>query len=276
MIRTILFILAVFLLASCEKTVILDLQQMQPKVVIEGVVTNQPGYQYVKVSRSVNFYQTGSAPRVTDAMVFVDDKDGNRTYYLHNPRNHADSMGYYLPAEDFAGQIGSIYKLVVEVDDVSYEAEDALLPVTRMDSVKYQVNVHEQDDPKGPGQFYELLMYAKEPQETHDYYLFKFFRNDSLTQYSPTDIYFSDDKILGEEIKGIPSPVFYSIGDKAQVEMHSLSRTGFVYYSDLEKLLNNDGGMFSPPAATPRTNLSNGALGFFRVSAVDVANLRIE
>lgn len=51
--------------------------------------------------------------------------------------------------------------------------------------------------------------------------------------------------------------------------MFSLTRKAFIFYSDLSNLLNNDGGMFSPPPANPRNNLSNGALGYFQVSAMD-------
>lgn len=260
---------------SCEKTVFLDLDQTPAKIVIEGLVTNQPGYQFVKVTRTVNFYESGATPRITDAIVMVEDDQGNEFLYTHNPNNHPDSVGYYLPKVPFVGETGRTYYLTVDVSGELYEASDKLYNVTSIDSLEYQVNTDEEDDPKEDGKFYEVLMYAREPQETDDYYLFKFFRNDSLVLYNPSDIYFSDDKTLGEEINGIPSPVFYAEGDTARVEIYSLSRTGYVFYNDLFNLINNDGGMFSPPPANSRTNLSNGALGFFQVSAVNISGIRI-
>lgn len=274
--RLFLFVLGMVVLASCEKTVLLDLEQMPSRVVIQGIVTNKLGYQYVKVSRSVNFYESGTTPRVTDALVSVQDDQGQTFDFVHNPGSHPDSMGYYFPAAPFAGEIGHTYKLMVIVEDQLYEAEDRLFAVTTMDSIKYQINHKEQRDPMRDGRYFELLMYAKEPRETRDYYLFKFFRNDTLSLHHSTDIYFTDDKTLGEEINGIQSPVYYAKGDTARVEIYSLSRTGYVYFNDLYNLLNNDGGMFSPPAANPRTNISNGGLGFFQVSAVDVAGIKIE
>lgn len=261
---------------SCEKTVMLDLDQMPPKVVIQGVVTNQPNYQFVKVSMSAGFYENGPTPRITDATVVVEDGDGVQYNFVHNPNNHPDSAGYYLPAIPFVGVIGQTYTLTVTVDGDDYQATDEMFPVTSIDSLEYQINPDEKDDPKEKRKFYEVLMYAKEPKTSEDYYLFKFYRNDSLKVYDPTDIYFADDKTLGEEINGVPSPVFYEPGDSARVEMYSLSRIGFVFYSDLFNLINNDGGMFSPPPANSRTNLSNGALGFFQVSAVNIAGIKIE
>ena len=100
--------------------------------------------------------------------------------------------------------------------------------------------------------------------------------NDSLLVDSPSDIYFSDDKTLGEEINGVPSPVYFAPGDSARIEMYSISRNGYVFYFDLVNLLNNDGGMFSPPPANCRTNLSNGALGFFQVGAINISGIRIK
>lgn len=273
--KYIILIFTALVFWSCEKTVFLDLDQTPSKIVIEGLVTNQPGYQFVKVTRTVDFYESGETPRITDATVLVEDDLGNEFLYTHNPNNHPDSAGYYLPVTPFVGETGRTYYLTVDVNGEQYEASDKLYDVTSIDSLEYRVNIDEEDDPKEDGKFYEVLMYAKEPQETDDYYLFKFFRNDSLVLYNPSDIYFSDDKTLGEEINGIPSPVFYALGDSARVEMYSLSRTGYVFYNDLFNLINNDGGMFSPPPANSRTNLSNGALGFFQVSSVNISGLRI-
>ena len=272
---SILILFSTVVFYSCDKPVVLDLDQMPPRVVIEGLVSDQPNYQFVKVSRTVDFYEEGKTPRVSDAIVFVSDDLGNEFSFVHNPHNHADSAGYYLPSVPFVGEPGRTYHLSVTVDGDLYEAEDKMYRITEIDSLQYRINEEEMDDPNEEGKFYELLLYAKEPQETSDYYLFKFFRNDSLKIDNPTAIYFADDKVLGEEINGVPSPVYYAPGDSARVEMFSLSRVGYVFYSDLFNLLNNDGGMFSPPPANSRTNLSKGALGFFQVSAITIAGIRI-
>lgn len=274
--KILVIIFSAFIFLSCDKAVVLDLEQMPSQVVIEGLVTNQPKYQFVKVSRTAGFYESGETPRVTDATVVIADDLGSQINYVHNPNNNPDSSGYYLPAVPFVGSVGRTYTLTVVVDGESYTAADKLFNVTSIDSLTYQINFDEEEDPKEEGKFYEVLMFAKEPQETDDYYLFKFYRNDSLKIYEPSDIYFADDKTLGEEINGVPSPVFFAQEDSARVEMYSLSRNGFVFYSDLFNLLNNDGGMFSPPPANSRTNLSNGALGFFQASAVYISGIRIK
>ena len=269
-------LMIVVALTACEKTVYLDLDQNDSRIIIEGQVTNKPGYQYVKISRSVGFYETGESPRVEDAIVIVSDDSGNEYEFVHNPGGDADSSGFYLPLNAFQGQIGRTYKLSAAVDGQMYEAEDKMFSVTTIDSLAFRVNEDEAEDPKDGNKFYEVLIYAVEPQGTTDYYLFKFYRNDSLKVYNDTDIYYADDEVLGEQIDGVPSPIYYEPGDTARVEAYSLSRNGFVFYNDLQTLLTSDGGLFSQPPSNSRTNLSNGALGYFQASAMDMKDIIIK
>lgn len=257
------------LVAACDEPTQLDLRQTPPKIVIEGQVTNKPGYQHVKISWSTGFYQSGRTPRVEDATVTVTDNNGALFTFIHNPRNHPDSAGIYLPEVPFTGKVGDTYTLHVTAQGEMYTAVDKMLAVSPVDSLGFQINEDQQDDPHEPGKIYELLLYAHEPRNEDNYYLFRYYRNDSLIHFNPTDIYFSDDTMLAEEINGVPSPVYYGADDTARLELYSLSRQGYVFYNDLSVLLTNDGGgMFGPIPAPPRTNLSNDALGFFQVSAL--------
>lgn len=266
-----------FTLFACEKSIVIDSRETTGSVVIEGLITNQVDKQYVKVSRTVSFYESGATPRITNAIVTVADDLGNEMPFIHNPTGEEATAGYYYPSGNFVGEIGQTYTLRVTIGSEVYEAQDELLYVTTIDSLSYRVNEDEKDDPKIAGKYYELLAYMKEPQETTDYYLFKFYRNDSVTYYlKNSDIYFTNDVGITEDIDGIPSPVYYGANDTAKMEIYSLTRNAFLFYNDLFNLINSDGGMISPPPANPRGNVSNGALGFFRASAVNSASTVIE
>lgn len=272
---TYIFICVLFL--SCEEPFQLDLKQSPTKVVIEGLVTDRPEMQSIKVTRSTDFYGTGQTPRVTNAGVSVTDDLGSVVNFVHNPRNHPDSSGIYVPEVSFAGSIGRTYTLKVSFEGEVYEAEDELVSIIPIDSLTIEIDKEEQANPEEKGEFYEVLMFAREPQDVDNFYLFKFYKNDTLSYFFDTDIYYSDDELLAEKIDGVPAPVYYSLNDLARVEVFSLSRKGFLYYDDLWSLLNNDaGGMFGPIPSSPRTNLSNGALGFFQVSAVSSEEINVE
>jgi hypothetical protein len=262
---------------SCDAPFQLDLQQAPEKVIIEGLVTNVEAKQSVKVTRSTDFYSSGETPRITDAVVTVTDDEGNTFDFIHNPRNHVDSAGVYVPVTPFAGVIGRTYTLTVQAEGETFQATDEMFDVIPVDSITFEPDEDEIEDPEIEGRFYEVLLFAKEPQDVKNFYLFHFYRYDSLTFQNETDIYYSDDELLAENIDGVPGPIYYAKGDVAKIEIFSMSRVGFVYYNDLSSLLNGDsGGMFGPIPSSPRTNLSNGALGFFQVSAVNIAEKNLD
>ena len=263
-------------LSSCEKTVELDINQTPQKVVIEGLVTDVADHNYVKVSKTSNFYSTGNTPRVTDATVMVEDSEGNIFNFVHYTGENEDSLGLYFPEVPFEGVAGRTYTLSVTTEGETYTAQDELLRIVPMDKLEYRINDEEQEDPEDPGRFFEVLLFVQEPKETKDYYLFKCFRNGVLEYANENDIYYSDDELIGENIDGVPLPVFYAKDDLAKVEVYSLTRDAFVYYRDLQKLLTNDGGLFGTPPANPRSNVSGGALGFFQVSAIASGEINIE
>lgn len=260
---------------SCEETINIDTSSTDSKVVIEGLVTNVAGGSYVKLSRSRNFYDNGQTNRISNAQVTVNSSTGEQIVFVHNPSGGTDSLGYYFPNPNFSGSVGTSYTLTVEVDGQTYSATDELLPVTTIDSLSVEIDPDQFEDPEEPGEYYAVFMYAKEPQDRVDYYLFKFYKNGELVLDWPTDVYVFDDETLGESIDHVEIAEYYKEGDVVKTEIYSLSREGFIYYSDLATLLNNDGGMFSPPPANPRSNLSNGAMGYFQASAVDAMEITV-
>lgn len=249
-------------LFSCEETIKLDLKQADQKIVIEGLVTNRSNDHFVRISRTRGFYEQGGVQAVSDATVTVSDDAGN-VYAFNEPQD-----GYYVPANLFTGVIGRTYTLRVVIDGQTYESQDKLLRVAEVDSVKSALADDPGEERVDKGHLYDLLLYFKEPKDARDYYLFKFYRNDSLIYTQRNDVYIISDEILGENISGFPSPVYFAENDKAIMEMYSLSRNAYLYYSDLTNLLFSDGGLFGPVPSNPRTNISNGALGLFQASAV--------
>ncbi len=267
------FTLAIF--SACEETVIIEQGELDERVVIEGLITDQQNH-YVKLTRTRSFYATGAAEAIENAVVSVSDNIGNNHVFVHNPMNNPSENGFYYPVNSFQGQIGAVYALDVQVDGELYTAQEELLPVTTIDSLTVFVDEDELDDPEEEGRFLGVLFYAQEPQDRKDQYLFKFYRDGEIVKDFPTDIYFSDDALLGEAIDDLEIAGYYAEGEVVTVEMYSLTQEAFIFYSDLFNLLTNDGGMFSPPPANPRTNLSNGALGYFQVSALSSQDKLIE
>ncbi len=273
--RYIIAVLLGGLVVACDSPFDLNIEQTPAKVVIEGLITNESKRHYVRVSTTKEYGKSGASPIVNDAIVTVVDDQGNEFDFIHNDTGESDLDGYYFPATAFAGQIGNIYTMTVQLDGSTYTASDELLRVTAVDSLSVEVNedIRDLDPANLPhnidfDEFYSIFFFAKEPQDTKDFYLFKFYKNGELVKDSETDIYFAEDTFVGENIYDIEGAGLYALEDTATVEFYSLTRAGFVYYTDMFNVLNNDGGMFGAVPSNPRTNITGGALGYFQTSAV--------
>jgi hypothetical protein len=229
----------------------------------------------VRITRSVDFSGNDGGD-VANAIVVVSDNQGNVFNYTHNPEGYDSLQGYYFSDQKFAGEEFAIYQLNVTVDNLSFSASDTLRPITAIDSLSIQLDDDAVEDPENEGKIYQIILYAKEPQESVDFYYFKFYRDGLIDTDGDRNVYIFDDKVLGSSLDGLPSPILFREGEVASVEIYSLTRKQFVYFTDLANILNSDGGMFSPPPANPRSNISGGALGLFQVSGISRSSILID
>ena len=269
----ILGIIVVTSFSSCEEVINIEVEQAPSQLVIDGLVTDEDTIHVVHISLSAGF--DGTVPvEVKNAIVEVSDNLGNVYNYTHNPEGYDSLAGYYYSDQKYVGVENGIYQLDVTVGNESFTAVDTLRGVTAIDSLSIRIDEQAVNDSENDGKIYQVLLYGQEPQETIDFYYFKFYR-DSLLEVD-NNIYVFDDKVLGSSLDGLPSPILFREGELAGVEIYGITRVQFVYLSDLANILNNDGGMFSPPPANPRSNISGGALGFFQVSGLNRASILIE
>ena len=267
--NTILLALFALVLFSCEKTIELDLEQTQEATIIEGLITDQAGKQYIRISRSTGFYDNGQNPAVSGATVTVEDNEGNSYAFVEQ------APGYYVPEIPFAGKVGSIYSMTAKVGENLYTASETMHYVPPFDSLSIRLDPAEQADPEDEGRFYEVLVYIKEPQATVDYYLAKFYRNDTIQNWDGEWAFAYDDLLLTEDIDNLPAPFYYAKDDLAKVEMYAVTHECYKYYLDLNENINSDGGMFSGQPANLRTNIEGGAIGYFQVSGLADAEIRV-
>ncbi len=254
--------LSLFLLMmSCEEPITIETDQAPSQIIIEGLITNEMKRHSVKVSRTTDFYATGSTPRVIGATVTVSDNFNNVIEF------NDIGNGEYQPDQAFEGIVGNIYDLMVEVDGQTYTASEELLPVTTVDSLTFELN---EEETKNEGvNIFSVFLFTVEPQDEDNYYLFKFYKNGHWLNEEGEDITVTDDTAVGEAIDGIEAPYLYVKGDTARVEMYSLTRETFIFWNDVATLIFSDGGVFAPLPANPRSNITGGALGVFQVSAVN-------
>jgi hypothetical protein len=126
-----LFISVLFLpmimFTSCKKVIDLDLKNSEPKFVIEGVVTNEPGTARVLISMSKNFNESNQFEGVSGAIVKISDNGTDFTLSESSP-------GIYQNVS-INGTPGHVYQLYVEVDGKIFTATSTMPQPVLLDTL---------------------------------------------------------------------------------------------------------------------------------------------
>lgn len=159
------------------------------------------------------------------------------------------------------GVINRTYTLTVEVEGNTYTAVSVLPELYKADSIAAYYSSGSLFEEEG----WYVKFYGEDDPSKADYYLIKGYSNDTLLN-SNTEINFSDDRFLSQNVNGIDLGYKYDPGDMARVDMFSLTKEAYDFYYAASTQLTSDGGFFSTPPANTPSNFNNGAVGFFQCS----------
>ena len=109
--RLLLYLLLVFAMFSCREEIIIDLEEGEPLIGVEGSFTDEYKRHEVILSYTADFYNADEIRMITGAKVVVTDGVDTIPYL-----EQADQPGHYL-TDSVAGHKNTLYKLLVEVPD---------------------------------------------------------------------------------------------------------------------------------------------------------------
>lgn len=297
--RLIVLFLYLFLIAGCVEEYDLKLKDAEPRLVVEGFVSNLPGPYYVRLTKSTSggltsitdsSYSTDNAEPVVNATVIISD-DFNQIdtlKYLVNifggEYNDSYNRGFYKTTL-LKGISGHTYNLKILAEGKEYLASAYMPSVPDIDSIRY---VKEVSKVKG-NEYYVPLLYFKEPQGINNYYLIqlnndfvsRIFSSYQLWQFSILSDEFLKPDVMGLKVsrgatpRGIDFYPVYWEGDSTYLALSSLTKESYNYYKALLDQFENDGGAYKPTPASPQGNISNGGLGLFRASVVSEKRTKI-
>lgn len=268
MIKKILhIILPVLLFAGCTEKINVNLDSTYTRVVVDGNIEADTGAYAVALTKSAGYFSNESAPRIVSAKVSV--YDGSNTFMLHE--SQPGISGIYKTDPDFAGQTGKTYTLRVELSEKiagnsMVEATTLLPTVTRLDSIGAVFQPE-----WGPNGIWTVRLWAQEPGNEVNYYLFNLFRNGKLMSDTITKKVVSDDKFYnGSYMTGVdvfylnndhPWETIYP-GDTIILQMSGITKEYFDFINQVQAAGFNI-PFFSGPPANVEGNITNGGIGFF-------------
>lgn len=258
----------VFLL-SCEEVIDLDLGNSVPRIVMEGLITTDPGPYQLTINQSVDFGNTNDFPPVGGAVVTVTDEDG-RSEVL---REVADGV---YKTTDMQGERGKTYRMDVEYAGEFYSATSTIPGIqVPLDSVTYEFVEESLFSKEG----YYVTAYLTDPAVEVNYYRMKIFVNEEPYYFEFGDNmvkddnlwYFNDQFFDGKQMD-IEFPHTLQVGDKVDLELYQIDKSTYDYYRTLGEV----GGIGGVAPANPISNWSNDALGYFGAVSVVYTSLVIQ
>jgi hypothetical protein len=272
--------IAAFFLSACEKAVNFDLDEKEPKLVVEAAIENGLA-PIVVLSKSFNFFATFGLKELAGisargAEVYM--SDGLQTLKLKEYGQQipgtTDSVFYFtndialFPAA-IIGAVNKSYSLRIVWNGKEYKANTTIPQVTRrIDSLFWKKAPEGNDTNK-----VSLMVKATDKPGYGDY--IRYFTKSNREDFLPGLNSVFDDQIIDgttytiEVERGVNRSIprgdgfaFFNKGDTVSLKLCNIDKTTYDFWRTAEFSYASIGNPFSTPTKVSG-NISNGALGYF-------------
>ncbi|GAA4811868.1 DUF4249 domain-containing protein [Litoribaculum gwangyangense] len=262
--KKVLVIILGLLMVSCEDVIDINLNNAQPRLVIDASMNWLKGTdgsnQTIKLTLTAPFFDK-NIPPATGATVTVTDSNNNTFNFIEEGISGIYKNNSFIP------EINGIYNLTINYNSEIYTASETLIPTVPIEFV-------EQKNEGGfTGDEIEIKAYYTDPLDMDNFYLFEFLVNSkSIKQLEVYDDEFTD----GNQIFAFYSDENLEAGDELIIRNLGISRRHYEFMNILlQQTDDQSGDPFQTQPATVRgncinqTNPENYPFGYFRVSEVD-------
>lgn len=303
-VRLFLFITIIAYLLSVNSCIVQFLPEItedQDILVVEGLITDQPGEQTIRISTSMPLGTRSTSKPLSGCNVRLSDDLGNS--FSMNEENE----GTYLTGSSFQASVGRYYTLHIKTNashhNRNYKSAPMLMkPVPPIDSVYYERVVLERASDGYPsGEGCKVYLNTHDPENSCRFYRWEFTEtwefslpyivsnktcwisnnSDNINIKATTSL--SEDKIERQPVSFITNgsdrlKILYSI----LVNQYSLNEEEYAYWEKLEHTVEQVGSLYDIiPASIPSNiecieNPSENVLGYFSVSSVKYKRIFIK
>lgn len=255
------FISVLFLLSvSCERVLQVDLNDAEPQIVIEANVSSQQVPATVLISKTGSYFVNAKQEYISGAKVSLTVGD-----YSYEFEETEDTV-YVL--EKYKRLYDEPYHLTVQVDGKTYEAESTMPAPVRMN---YLRALFSEETTSGEGDC-QVRVGFTDPVDDENYYRIRYNLN-GVFHRDDNDYFLLDDKLFNGNVLDISlSEDTFNENDTVQVELMSLEKPMYRYFSALEDIIGENVSLDVAPA-NPVSNFNNGALGYFSAYSSDIKQI---
>lgn len=292
----------VIIIGTCSEPYTPEISKYENILVVDGIITDDPGLCQVRLSRSFKYGDTESLPEQY-ALVFIKDDEGNIISMEET------SPGMYRTIDrDFRGVIGRHYQLYVHtVDQQEYESD-----VVELKKVPAIENLYAEFGEKAGKteleQGFQIYVDTYDPQNQTRYYRYEYvetwefsvpypsyyivkdgllqFRTENVnncwkTAESEDILVTSSEQMQSDIIRRFPVHFVSTVSNRLSirysilVRQYSMTREAYVFWEQLRATNQGLGSLFDKQPAQIRGNIYNihnaesPVIGFFEATCVD-------
>jgi hypothetical protein len=257
-------------LSACEKVIDIDLNEAEPRLVVEGAITLNNGPYAVRLTTSGDFFTGEGIAPVSDADVFISGSDGQSETLV------GVGNGIYI-TRDLQAVPYTAYSLKIRYKDEEYTASDTLFNQVNIEELSYSVSELGKGGPDGSEyeNHYDILCKFKDASVKRNFYLLQISINGEEITGMRGKYYLLNDERLNGQMVSYP---FFGVGananDTIKVSLSAIGPATYDYFRTLNDAL-SQGGMGSTPY-NPISNVSNNALGFFGTFTFDSESIIVK
>lgn len=289
-----------FTLWGCVEPFEPVLDKYENLLVVDGLLTDEPGHTRVKLSRSHSYQDYGIFPE-KDASVFI--KVDQKTMISFQET----SEGIYIPVDPlFKGEQGRSYQLIISTSGgKKYESpEEILKPSPSIDSIFYEFIELKGMNDASP--VFAIRFFVSSHDETGQTRYYRWEWEETWEYHAPVEsenypgktvCYKSDHSktihvgssvnLTGDVIEKAELGMISNETDRLKhkysllVKQYAISGKEHEYWSNLEKLNEQTGTLFDPVPSSVKGNIgevsdpSEPVLGYFMVSGVSFRRIMI-
>jgi hypothetical protein len=296
----ILSFLLILSVSGCVVPYIPEISDKEELIVVQGLITDQPGVNTIKLSKSRPLWNRETLANLKGCLVWITDNEGNS-----DTLKETLTEGVYITNQaKFRGQIGRTYVLHVKTNKafgrLSYESMAMKMnPVPPVDSVYYVKEVFDLGQKSTEGcriflnthdPYNQCRFYRWKYTETWEFHLpYNVPNRVCWISAESREIFIKNAAILGENrVNGFPlvtieNPVDrLSIKYSILVNQYSLNEDEYIYWERFRNMAEQTGGLYDIiPAPVPNNifcleDPSEKTLGYFSVSAISSKRIFIE
>jgi hypothetical protein len=257
----------IVLITSCEEVINMDLNESNPRVVIECSISDKKAICSLFISKSGNYFDANSdLSQISGAKAQLTDNEANTIPFKEI------KPGLYQ-TDSIVCQAGRTYLLKVDIAGSNYEARNSMPTGVNLDSAVIKESPSQQGNPFAGARKYKqknyfIRCYFADSAQTEDYYWLetKLLNRDTIYAERFT---IQDDKYLnGTHIELNSTRNVFIKGDLVLVTLNKLNKASYDYLRNMNNIIGgnrrpNGNSLFDNPPG----NISNNALGFFMTSA---------